>query len=248
MKKILIVDENISGREMVSRLVNTFDNINIFEAKNTTEAINIANTQNVDIAFMDVSTSITNAITATKLIVDINPHTMVVAVSTHDEDEHKKQIIQAGAVDYIKKPIHPEVLTRRIKNYLSVVENRRLKLSGNKPFNLFSQDIFNRHLMFGGDEQTSLNEFWAYFLIEKEYKFENIKECICAIYEIVTVSIKLKRNTLIIAEENSDCVYFTVKHIDALEREVIKHIIKQNKYNGEYLFADNKLSFKISKS
>jgi CheY-like chemotaxis protein len=248
MKKILIIDENMSGRKMVSQLVNTFDNINIFEARNTKEALNIANTQNVDIVFMDVSASISNAIDMTRLIVDINPQTMVVAVSTHGENEHKRQIIQAGAIDYIRKPIHPEVFTSKIKNYLSIVENRRLELCSNKPFNLFSKDIFNRYLMFRGDEQSSLNEFWAYFLIEKEYKFENIKECICAVYEIAVMATKLEKTPLIITEENSECIYFTIKHAGALNQNTVRQIIKQNKYCGDCMLTDDKLSFKIVKN
>ncbi|MEE4197626.1 MAG: response regulator transcription factor [Bacteroidales bacterium] len=88
----------------------------IMEASNGLECIDILQKNAVDIVFMDLEMPVMNGIEATQKIIDLYRNITVVAVSFHSELEDIKQMLEAGARNYIiKEELSPEVIERCLK-------------------------------------------------------------------------------------------------------------------------------------
>lgn len=135
-----------------------------------------------------------------------------------------------------------------IKKTALQVANDEFELFENRQFNLFSPDIFKKYLIFRGDDQSSINEFWGYFLLEKRYESDLITRCVSLIYKIASLSAKLQIKSFIVFEENEENLYFTVKHASEINRGIVLSYIEKQGYCGDYRIGREKLSFQISKT
>ncbi len=147
---ILIVDDNANNRMILRLLLEDYTdehNINFTtdEAKDGIEAIDKCKENDFDLVFMDIMMPNINGIEATKIIRETNNKIMIIAVSAVDDSARQKQILNAGAEDYISKPINAEIFVNRIDNYISLIESRGHEKQNIKTANLFTdksiQDI-----------------------------------------------------------------------------------------------------------
>lgn len=130
---------------------------------------------------------------------------------------------------------------------LQVIDDE-FELFENRQFNLFSPNIFKKYLIFRGDDQSSINEFWSYFLLERHYESDVITRCVSLIYKIASLSAKLQIKSFIVFEENEENLYFTVKHASIINRGVVLTHIEKQGYCGDYRIRREKLSFQIQKA
>jgi CheY-like chemotaxis protein len=116
--RILLVDDNKKFLQAFRFLLEEAlgDRIMILqEAYNGQECLDIIEKQTMDVIFMDINMPIMDGIEATKkanmLYRDIN----IIAVSFHDEMKYIKQMIEAGAKNYvIKEDLNKAVLEKII--------------------------------------------------------------------------------------------------------------------------------------
>jgi DNA-binding NarL/FixJ family response regulator len=74
------------------------------QAANGKQAFSIASEQHVDVALMDIEMEIKHdGINAAKQILDHSPHTRIVFLTIHEDDETVFGAFEAGAVDYVLK-------------------------------------------------------------------------------------------------------------------------------------------------
>jgi DNA-binding NarL/FixJ family response regulator len=118
--KILIVDDNKEFRDAFRFLLEeNFSNsiMNIFEAENGSESIDIIRKESIDTVFMDKQMPVMDGIEATKKIVDQYRNIKVIAVSFHSEFEDIKSMLEAGARNYI---IKEELSVETVSNCLKI--------------------------------------------------------------------------------------------------------------------------------
>jgi two-component system, NarL family, response regulator DegU len=104
--KILIVDDNNNFVEafkyMLSDILND-DLETVYQAYNGEEALDIINTSQVDYVFMDINMPVMDGIKATRLATQSFRDINIIAISFHDEFTYIKQMIEAGAKNYLLK-------------------------------------------------------------------------------------------------------------------------------------------------
>ena len=118
--KILIVEDNENSRRLV-RDVLIYHGYETIEAENGEEGIRKAKEYKPDLIFMDIQMPVMNGYEAT-MILKNDPdtkHIKIVAVTSFAMLGDKEKILEAGADDYIAKPIDTRALPEKVKKLLS---------------------------------------------------------------------------------------------------------------------------------
>lgn len=103
-KKILIVDDSSMMRGTLKSYINAKE-YDISEAKDGEEAISKAKNEKPNLILLDIKMPKVNGIDALKKIKEMLPETVVVMETSVYEEETKKQCLDLGAKEYLKKPI-----------------------------------------------------------------------------------------------------------------------------------------------
>lgn len=120
--KILIVDdESINARVLVMTLGSEYETIVAF---NGHDAIRIAKEQQPDLVLLDVMMPELSGFEVCRIIKsdEQSASIPIIFVTALEKSSDESQGLSLGAVDYITKPINPELVKLRVKNHL------RLKL------------------------------------------------------------------------------------------------------------------------
>ncbi|UIR55188.1 response regulator [Sphingobacterium sp. SRCM116780] len=129
MKKInlLIVDDKIENIISLTALLTDIENINIISSEDPNEALRICYKQNIDIALVDVQMPEINGFEFVSLIKH-NPKTshiiaiMVTAISK--EEKYLIKGLNSGAVDYLYKPLSPEITIAKVQSFIQQVQTQ----------------------------------------------------------------------------------------------------------------------------
>lgn len=249
MKKVLVVDDNQNNKITLELLLEEFG-VEILSAENGKEAVEICQNTQIDLIFMDLMMPIMDGIEATRLIREFDKKVMIVAVTALDDDISKEKMLKFGAEDYIRKPINPDIFTRRTKNYLEIIELRTNigKNSNEKALNLFDDNVFYRTCSFRIENQQALAEFWEYYLADSAKRVANISDCVRVIYAFGSYLIKAGCTGFrIVSEESEKNLYLTLKGVGRVSPVVVRNILLKNYPQGIYKFQEEFLSFSLKK-
>lgn len=114
-KKILIVEDNDDLRELLNLQLNL--NYRVFEATNGQEAIDILETNEIDLILMDISMPVLDGLEATRLIRKNNKIMPIVICSAH-KNTHHEEAFSIGCNDFMVKPIDTKMLMATIERQL----------------------------------------------------------------------------------------------------------------------------------
>jgi DNA-binding response OmpR family regulator/DNA-binding CsgD family transcriptional regulator len=123
LKKILIADDNKDLLELVLTTL-TESGYKTMVAPNGQIAFNVAKKKKPDLIILDWMMPELNGIETIKLL-KIHPKTEnipVIMLTSQIQPRHLEEGLDAGAVDYIKKPFHKLELLARIKSNLRLIE------------------------------------------------------------------------------------------------------------------------------
>ena len=130
MFHILIVDDDKNISFVMKEILET-NGYTAFTAKDADEALNILETEHIDLAVVDIMMPKTNGYELTREIRDFNQEFPILMVSAKQLPEDRKRGFLAGIDDYMSKPIdadefllHVKALLRRFK----IVSEKRIVL------------------------------------------------------------------------------------------------------------------------
>ncbi|NWF65943.1 MAG: response regulator [Campylobacterales bacterium] len=252
MGKILIVDDSKTNRMTLKYMLDDIvDDLKIDlsydEAENGLIALEKCKANDYDIVLMDIMMPVMDGIEATKEIRKLGKkNMMIIAVSALDDDESKNKMLTSGAEDYITKPVNEDIFKKRIINYSQLIDNRKNRKLLVTSVNTYDIKVFSRRLIFIVQNESSISEFWDYYLFEENRFGDRLTDLIRVIYGLGLLQVKMKFNCEITVEENSELLIFTMNNIKLLNSVIVKNIISKN-YHGEYKIVDDKLSFKFNK-
>lgn len=104
MIKVLLVDDMALLRKSIRLLIDGDSNIQIIgECGDGQEVIKFITENETDIVLMDITMPCVDGIDATKLISNQFPEVKVIAHSSHNDEDCKKKMKEAGAVNYLIK-------------------------------------------------------------------------------------------------------------------------------------------------
>lgn len=121
--KVLIVDDNKNFVNALQFILLNLDEKpivkEIFTALNGKEGLEIVAHNHIDIVFMDMEMPVMDGAEATHKILQINQHTKVIALSSHNEIECVQKMICSGAVNYLKKDqLSVKIILNVFKTYI----------------------------------------------------------------------------------------------------------------------------------
>jgi len=111
MKYLVIDDSKMARRMTIKSLQNIISQeFEVFEATNGQEAVELYNTHQPDLCFMDLTMPIMNGFEATQAICDADEHANIVVVSADIQEHAIEKAKNAGAIGFIKKPVNEDNL------------------------------------------------------------------------------------------------------------------------------------------
>jgi CheY-like chemotaxis protein/DNA-binding CsgD family transcriptional regulator len=124
LKKILIVDDDISIVDITSDVLANAG-YEIFAAFNGKQAIDVAKQENIDLIILDWEMPVKDGIETLKTLKNIPSleSVPVIMISGRMTSiENLKKAFDAGAIDFIRKPVDPVELTARVRSMLMLAE------------------------------------------------------------------------------------------------------------------------------
>lgn len=111
MMKVLIADDHAVVRKGLKQILAEAPDISaVIEAADGEEALQKADSENIDVVLLDITMPGRSGIDTLKELKREHPNLPVVVLSMHSEDEYGARVLKAGASGYITKNSPPEEL------------------------------------------------------------------------------------------------------------------------------------------
>lgn len=114
--KILIGDDSILARKQLKDVLSAHGASNFIEASNGQEAVDKYKENNPDIVFLDIVMPVKDGISAIRDIIEFNRNALIIVVSSVGTQTQLKAAIEAGAKDFVQKPLQEEQIEAILKN------------------------------------------------------------------------------------------------------------------------------------
>lgn len=110
--KYLVCDDSKIARKMLIKLLDTLNNdlIKIFEASNGQEAVDLYNSQKIDLVFMDLTMPVMTGFEAIDIICKKDKNAKIIVISADIQESSMKKAKESGAIGFIKKPVNENTL------------------------------------------------------------------------------------------------------------------------------------------
>ena len=122
MSKILIVDDEKIMLMLASRILSK--KYEVITTTSATDAVEIFYRERPDLILSDLMMPEMDGYELHRVLQEKNSETVPIIFMTADEsDESETRVFNNGAMDFIRKPFHPEVLLRRVGNIIENLDN-----------------------------------------------------------------------------------------------------------------------------
>lgn len=115
---VLIVDDEEDARSTVLNFLNERFDCRYCEAADGEEAINFIKTNPCDIMILDIKMPKKGGIAVIKESREINPRLDILVISAWVSDDVSQEAVEAGATDYLAKPIDLKVVAMKFSDLL----------------------------------------------------------------------------------------------------------------------------------
>ncbi len=121
---LLVVDDDVVNRELLLNLFETED-CRVIQAENGSQAVDMAVEHRPDIILLDVMMPVMDGYTACRILSEntVTADIPVIMITSMRSNEDEVRGIAVGAVDFIYKPFHPQVIVGRVKAQLKIKRN-----------------------------------------------------------------------------------------------------------------------------
>lgn len=117
--KILIGDDSILARKQLKDIIMMYGNPIFFEASNGRDTVDIYKKESPDLVFLDIVMPVKDGNAAIREIIDFDKDADIIVVSSVGTQSQLKAAIEAGAKDFIQKPLNTDqirhVITSRFE-------------------------------------------------------------------------------------------------------------------------------------
>ncbi len=223
---VLIVDDTPENIEVLVQLVP--DECEILSATNGKEALELVKTEHVDLILLDIMMPEMDGYEVCRRLKQ-NAETKeipVIMITALNQKEDEAKGLEAGAIDYISKPISPPIAKTRIKNHLKTMEYMHELIELNQ--------IKNRFISIAShDLRNPLNGIMGLidlFMMEDNIA-EDVQDILVKIYKISDHMLALVNSILDISVMESGKMQLEL-HEDSL-LNIVEKSIGLNKISAE---------------
>jgi DNA-binding NarL/FixJ family response regulator len=125
MITLLLVDDNTMIRQTLRAILSDYDDITVVgEAGDGVTAFHLALSLRPAVVLMDVGLARLNGIDATRRIIDLLPHTVIIGLSVHDVGHIESAMLAAGASAFLSKDTSPDQLVTTIREQIDLRSSR----------------------------------------------------------------------------------------------------------------------------
>ncbi|MCG7548964.1 MULTISPECIES: response regulator [Pseudoalteromonas] len=114
---VLVCDDSTVARKQVVRCLNTHLDVEVCQAKNGQEAVEILQNSQIDLLCLDLTMPILDGIGVLEAIKALKIETFVVVISADIQDKMKTRVAQLGALKFLEKPVKSEQLMSLLNEY-----------------------------------------------------------------------------------------------------------------------------------
>lgn len=118
--KILIADDATFMKMMLKDILSHAGFINLIEAKNGREAINLFKVEKPELILLDVTMPDMDGLKALEEIKDVNPDVKIIMCSSMGQEEIVSECFEKGADDFIMKPFKPERVVQAVSQFIDL--------------------------------------------------------------------------------------------------------------------------------
>ena len=121
--KILVTDDSKIARKMVIKTLNeaTQNQLEIFEAHNGQEALDLYKEKNPDLTFLDLTMPVMDGFEALEKIKEFDKNAKVIVLSADIQKMSVDRVLALGAFNFIKKPIDLEKTQQILKKIAETI-------------------------------------------------------------------------------------------------------------------------------
>jgi CheY-like chemotaxis protein len=121
-KRRILIAEDFEENRIALQLILKHAGFDVIVAENGQQAIEAVRRDGPDLVLMDITLPVIDGLQATREIRngDKFERLPIIVVSAHDSEEVRREAAEAGASDYISKPIDIEELKKLIEGCLTV--------------------------------------------------------------------------------------------------------------------------------
>ncbi len=101
--KILIVDDSLAARMLMSSFFEERESCEVFEAANGEDAVTLYKNKKPDITFLDLTMPVMNGFEALKIIRKFDPQATVIILTADIQKKSVERITELGAYTVMKK-------------------------------------------------------------------------------------------------------------------------------------------------
>lgn len=106
--KILIGDDSILARKQLKDIISLFGNPTYLEAANGQITIDLYKQESPDLVFLDIVMPVKDGNAAIKEIMEYDRNAEIIVVSSIGTQSQLRAVIEAGAKDFIQKPLNKD--------------------------------------------------------------------------------------------------------------------------------------------
>jgi len=119
--RLLIVEDHKDNRLLLRKMLEPLG-FEIQEAVNGREAVDIFNQWRPHLVWMDIRMPVMNGMEATRRIkeTEIGAHTKIVALTAHALEDERREILESGCDDFIRKPYRDAEIFEALAKHLGV--------------------------------------------------------------------------------------------------------------------------------
>jgi two-component system LytT family response regulator len=116
--KVLIADDDFGMRLVLNKIINKIEGVELIgEVEDGREALKLFEEVKPDIIFLDIEMPGLNGLECAKRIFDINPKTIIIFATAHEE--FMSEAFEVYAFDYLVKPFHIERIKKTLKRIIN---------------------------------------------------------------------------------------------------------------------------------
>ncbi len=125
MQNILIVDDTSVNLTLLYKILNKIEDVNVIAFKNGIEAIESLRDTEYALAILDVDMPVMNGFELAYKIREESDFPIIFLTAVFNDEANEFKGYDAGAVDFLTKPIHQDILLSKVRVFIQIAEHNR---------------------------------------------------------------------------------------------------------------------------